>query len=167
MPDIAGLDSLAETEKSLVDAAGGNANASWQQLRASLTDSKFNTNFQSKYAALGNTDLIKALNQEVFGSAPSDYALGYFQNLITYYQAYYSKFGDRTDPTGLIRAKGTLIGDMLKEAMDANIGKYPVAEASFLTAAHTRTATYGIDLFATKAGMVGVADPAPGDELLI
>jgi hypothetical protein len=163
-PDSVGFDSLTATAKNLIDQAGGNPNASWQQLGASLIDSKFNGNYQAKYGALSNTDLIKALSQEIFGSAPTEFAQGYFQNLVEYYKGYYSRYADSNDPSGLLRAKGTLIGDMLKQAVDAHVGKYASAEIAFLNAAANGTAVYGGDLFATtKIAMIGAVDSSTAD----
>lgn len=150
-PDSASLDGLATTAANLVQQAGGNPNGSWQQMGASLTDSHFNDAYKSKYAGLAVPDLVNAVYQDVYGSAPSSFSQGYFQNLVAYYKSYFAAFSDQNDPTGLTRAEGTLIGDMLKEAMDISWGKYPAAERAFLTAAANGTATYGQDLLASHA----------------
>lgn len=166
-PTSASLDGLTATANNLIAQAGGNPNASWQQMGASLTDSNFNAAFATKYASLSVPSLVSTLYSEIYGSAPSTYAQGYFANLVSYYANYFSQFADSHDPTGLIRAKGTLVGDMLKQAMDISWGKYPAAEKTFLTSAANGTAVYGQDLLLSHAnqavevvGVNGTADHA-------
>lgn len=150
-PDSTSLDGLAATAAALIGQAGGNPNASWQQLGASLTDSSFNSAFASNYAPLSVPALVTNLYQDIFGSSPSSFAQNYFANLVSYYQSYFAQFADSHDPDGSIRAKGTLIGDMLKEAMDISFGKYPAAESAFLTAAAHGTAVYGQNILLSHA----------------
>jgi hypothetical protein len=162
-PDSVSLDGLTATAAGLVTQAGGNANASWQQLGASLTDSIFNTAFASNYASLSVPALVDSLYQDIYGSSPSSFAQTYFANLVSYYQSYFVQFDDAHDPDGSIRAKGTLIGDMLKEAMDIGFGKYPAAETGFLTAAAHGTAVYGQNLLLSHSEpvsqLIGTAGP--------
>jgi hypothetical protein len=59
---------------------------------------------------------------------------------------------------GETRARGTLIGDMLKQAMDINFGKYPAAVHAFLHDAADGSASYGVPLL----GVLQDPDPVSG-----
>jgi hypothetical protein len=154
-PTSPDLDHLAATARFLIAQAGGNPNASWQQIGGSLADSTFNTAYRVQYSHLSDAALIDALHQEVFNALPTTYARGYFMNLITHYEQYYALFPHAGDPLGETRARGTLIGDMLKQAMDINFGKYPAAVSAFLHDAADGSASYGVPLLGV------LQDPGP------
>jgi Ca2+-binding RTX toxin-like protein len=152
------LDHLTATARFLIAQANGNPIASWQQMGASLTDSPFSTMYRIEYAHLSDGALIDALHREIFDSAPSAFAQSYFMNLITHYEQYYSFYPHAGDPLGETRARGTLIGDMLKQAMDISFGKYPAAVHAFLHDAADGTAPYGMPLL----GVSQDTDPVAG-----
>jgi hypothetical protein len=155
--DFASFVQTVVSIESVAGSSGGAANG-WVGLGASLADSKFAPVFTQKFAALADSTFVTSGFTEVFGTAPSTAkgATGQSQTDLmvqeyNIFKAYYAASPDSTDPTGVIRARGAYLADLLHQGSDANIGRYASAEDAMLAHAATHPADFGSSLFTAFA----------------
>lgn len=130
--------------------AGGTANA-WEAIGASLADSSFSGSFKIAYGSLSDDEFIATAFKNVFGST-LDPIVKTRSNLLhlefDIFKAYYGTHPDATDPTGIIRAKGAFLADMLHQSSDIAYGTFWNAEVALLTKAATQGDTvFGSSMF--------------------
>ena len=171
------LDSASlSSEVQLISGLNSSLNTAfgWEAIGASLADSPFSTQYASLYKNLPDTSFITNVYSEVFGSTPGAVTLQALQNELTILKNYYAGATDANDPTGINRAHGNFIADMLHQASDIKFGKYYAASVVFMKDAAAGTAAYGGSLFAQPAPvfaqavsdshpsvtLVGVGDPS-------
>jgi hypothetical protein len=119
---------------------------------ASLADSKFSPKFVVNYENLSTNAFISAATQQASGTTIDTPALQYE---FAIYQDFFQRYPDSTGPTGIIRARGGFIADMLHQAPDyallhpgSPVGSYEQASHSFLVGLVEGTKTYGQSIFA-------------------
>jgi hypothetical protein len=147
-PTSQSLDQETATASSLISLAGGNPAAAWQELGAAFADSSaFNQAYVQQYGALDDAQAANQIYTDILGYAPTPQVLDYLKFELSYYENYYSNFADPGDPSGVTRARGTMIGDLFQQIMDPrnnlSSNAYALAEHGFLKDAVNNIAKYG------------------------